>query len=237
MEKHIQVTDNIIEALEHNANEDNQRAMESYMKEHFSFFGIKSPERTRILKPILKEYGKLNWEEARLITYRLWDHPSRECQYAALSILEKQKKNLPCTATRDIEYWVTHKSWWDTVDFLSSHISGAYFLLYPDMLEPKLKEWIESDNLWLRRTALLTQLKYKEQTNEELLFYLIRVCKDEKEFFIQKAIGWALREYSKTQAESVKKFISQHNLSSLSKREGLKWLQNQSNKQSNQASS
>lgn len=201
------------------------------MKHHFPFYGIKSPQRKEVLSPYLRTAGKLPYEKSIHLVYSLWERRERECQYAALAIFEKQKKNLPITAKEDILYFVTHKSWWDTVDHLASHMSGAYFQHYPELLSSTLQQWITDENMWVRRTALLTQLKYKDKTNKDLLFSLIEECMDENEFFIKKAIGWALREYSKTDREAVESFVARQSLAKLSEREALKWLQNQRRKQ------
>lgn len=227
------ISSKIIEIFRAEAEASNKQAMEKYMRNHFAFLGIKTPERKVLLSPILKEYGKLSWDETEKAVKHLWRQPEREFQYVALTMLEKQKKNLPSSSILLLEELITTKSWWDTVDHLASHMVGAYFRLYPNELEPMTRNWIKSENMWLRRTAILCQLKFKGKTNKELLFTHILTCADEEEFFIQKAIGWALREYSKTNPDAVVSFIEEHDstLANLSKREGLKWLKNQEIKQ------
>jgi 3-methyladenine DNA glycosylase AlkD len=121
-----------------------------------------------------------------------------------------------------IEYMITTKSWWDTVDMVAASLAGKYFIQYPDSIRKVTGEWIKSDNIWLKRSALLFQLKYKAKTDFNLMCEYIRKEASHKDFFIRKAIGWVLREYSKTNSDSVKYFISNTVLSPLSKKEGLK---------------
>jgi 3-methyladenine DNA glycosylase AlkD len=119
---------------------------------------------------------------------------------------------------------ITNKSWWDTVDFIATKLVGTYLVLYPCERKNYVNKWINSGNIWLQRTAILFQLKYKEQTDFELLTYIIRQLNHTDEFFINKAIGWALREYSKTNPVKVKEFIDSVQLSNLSIKEGSKYL-------------
>jgi 3-methyladenine DNA glycosylase AlkD len=125
---------------------------------------------------------------------------------------------------KDLEHWLTTKSWWDTVDMLATHILASYFVRFPEETAQVIGNWRQSENIWLRRSTLLYQLKFKQNTDRTLLFELIRENQSDKEFFIQKAIGWVLREYSKTDAESVVRFIEKERIEGLAKREGLKWL-------------
>ncbi|RNB56968.1 DNA alkylation repair protein [Brevibacillus gelatini] len=114
-------------------------------------------------------------------------------------------------------------SWWDTVDYLAAHTIGALFSRSPELIRPNTTAWVKGDNIWLARTALLFQLSYKSRTDQELLFALIESCAASREFFIAKAIGWALREYAKTEPEAVRDFVETA-LANLSRREALKHL-------------
>jgi 3-methyladenine DNA glycosylase AlkD len=125
-----------------------------------------------------------------------------------------------------LERLITTKSWWDTIDGLASHAIGELFLRYPDARDGTVARWRSSDNFWLRRTTLLFQLGYKDKTDEALLFSLIEENLDSKEFFIQKAIGWILREYSKTAPNVVQDYVAKTALAPLSEREALKWMKN-----------
>src|SRR5699024_1198023 len=143
-------------------------------------------------------------------------------QSIALELLNQETKRFKQKDIELLEYLVTNKSWWDTVDWVASKHIGHYFQLYPENKKVITNKWIGSDNIWLQRTALLFQLKYKTLTDEELLYNHINQCLESDEFFIKKAIGWALREYSKTNPKSVLMYVDRTTLSKLSKTEALK---------------
>ena len=121
---------------------------------------------------------------------------------------------------------IVTKSWWDSVDYLAPRLIGKNLINQPDEAINYSKKWIESENIWLQRTAIIFQLHYREKTNSDLLFSSVLRRADSKEFFVQKASGWALRQYSKTAPEVVMDFTlkNQNILSALTCREGLKWL-------------
>jgi len=123
-----------------------------------------------------------------------------------------------------IEYLITTKSWWDTVDAIASVVVGQMCRNYPELIESHILNWAKSSNIWLARTAILFQLKYKENTDIDLLSRIIRENSEQKEFFITKAIGWVLREYSKTNQEWVREFIRNNALQPLSIKEGSKYI-------------
>jgi 3-methyladenine DNA glycosylase AlkD len=212
--------------LQPHANPAEAGPMSRYMRDQFPFLGLKTPARRDLLNIFLTTYGLPPLSDLDLILKELWSLPEREYQYSALTLLEKVTKKLPADAVGLLEYLITHKSWWDTVDLLAGHAVAVHFQRYPAVREATLPVWRSSANFWLRRTTLLFQLSYKSNTDVELLFSLIRENLDSDEFFIQKAIGWALREYSKTDAQAVVDFVRATPLPSLSAREALKWLQN-----------
>ncbi|MEL3972182.1 DNA alkylation repair protein [Rossellomorea oryzaecorticis] len=214
--------DRLVSLLKENQNEENREAMEKYMRNQFVFFGIKTPERNALMREFLKENGKPPVEELPAIVRSLWREPQRECQYAAMTLLDKRTRYLTKDDLPLIEELILTGSWWDTIDLIASNMVGS--IHEKDEAEEHLEKWIHSDNFWLNRTAILHQLKYKEKTDESRLFRYILMHNDSKEFFIQKAIGWALREYSKTNPEAVRQFIDRENLAPLSKREGLKHI-------------
>ncbi len=118
---------------------------------------------------------------------------------------------------------ITHNSWWDSVDSTNSFVIGKYFLQFPEAIEPVTSKWNQSSNKWLQRMSILFQLIYKEKTNTTLLTEYIENTQLEEDFFIRKAIGWALRSYANTDAKWVIQFVKAHpQLSNLSKREALK---------------
>lgn len=213
--------------LQQHANPTEAGPMARYMRDQFPFLGIKTPTRRALLKTFIAEHGLPTLTELEAVLRDLWTLPEREYQYSALTLLDKFAKKLPAEFIVVLEYLLTHKSWWDTVDGLAGHSVAAHFNRFPQVREATLAAWRASDNFWLRRTTLIFQLSYKANTDVDLLFSLINENLDSDEFFIQKAIGWALREYSKTDADAVVEFINTTPLPSLSAREGLKWLKNQ----------
>jgi 3-methyladenine DNA glycosylase AlkD len=198
--------------------------MRAYMKNQFAFLGLKSPERVRATRAFIAEHGLPSSDEIQHVCWHLWELPERECQYAALDLLDRTSKCLPPEAIDWTERLIVTKSWWDTVDTLAIHVVGHLFERYPDLRPDWIGRWRVSDNLWLRRTALLFQLRYKRATDTALLFDLIEANRASREFFIQKAIGWALREYSKTDPDAVAAFVAEISLAPLSRREALKWI-------------
>jgi 3-methyladenine DNA glycosylase AlkD len=209
--------------FEEHRNDDNAGPMRKYMKDHFPFLGIKSPLRKELEKQFFKETGILKEEFNKDFVVGLWEKDEREYQYTAITYTGKFIKKLPKDAIQFLERLITTKSWWDSVDSIAPLV-GELARKYPELVEKTINHWSVDENYWLRRVAILFQLKYKQQTNETLLYdYMVKNA-DSKEFFLQKAIGWALREYSKTNPESVKAFIEGNQLAPLSIREGSKYL-------------
>jgi 3-methyladenine DNA glycosylase AlkD len=198
--------------------------MEAYMRNQYTFLGIKTPERNRLTKAFWLEHGIPVGDELLAVVQQLWQLPEREYQNVAMTFLEKHSKHAEKSDIDVFENLITTKSWWDTVDYLAAHTMGDHLTKYPELIPDYAGRWIVSEDLWLRRTAILYQLGYKNRTDVDRLFDNIIHCKDEKEFFIRKAIGWALREYSKTDEEAVRRFVADTSLSPLSKREALKYV-------------
>ncbi len=200
----------------------NAPVMEGYMKNRFPFFGIHSPQRKEILKKHIQDCGYPAVSDIETVVRLLWDAPQRELQYSAQEILSRKIYLDDPERINLIEFLIVSKSWWDTVDYIASKIAGPWFKKHPEAIIPVTGRWISSNNLWLKRSAILFQLKYKADTDEELLYDYISRLINESDFFIRKAIGWALREYAKTNPLSVKIFVSNQKLSALSTREALK---------------
>lgn len=214
----------LIKAFKEAANEKQAARMRAYLRNHFAFLGIKKPERAALQKTFVQQNGKPAYEDIPQIAEALWELPEREFQYVALDFLTPYMKKPEGHALALYRRLIETKSWWDTVDLLASKGVGQYFLNYPEYYREKMVRWINDDNLWVRRSALLFQLKFKARTDTGLLTKLIEKTAHEKEFFIQKAIGWILREFSKTAPVWVQNFVATHELAPLSKREALKWL-------------
>lgn len=198
--------------------------MQNYLKGQFSFYGIQKPVKTIIEKEFFKTYGLPSREKLFEVVFELWQLPEREYQHTAIMILQKFEKQLEEGDIINIEKLIVSKSWWDSVDGLSAWICGQYFKKFSHQIKPVTQKWINSGNIWLQRSSLLFQLKYKMSTDTELLSDYIVVLSGSKEFFIRKAIGWVLREYSKVNPEWVRHFISTHKLSPLSYREASKYV-------------
>ncbi|MEI3607278.1 DNA alkylation repair protein [Pseudogracilibacillus sp. SE30717A] len=211
------------EIFEQNRNEKNAIPMKKYMREQFLFIGLKSKERKELSKEFMK---RLPFDkELESVIKTLWALPEREYQYVAIDYLIKYKKLLTSEHVELLEYLIKTKPWWDTVDAIATHLVGTLFQNHPHLINSRGNQWLHSDSIWLKRTMIICQLKYKEKTNEKLLFTIIKETKDIDQFFIQKAIGWALREYSKTNPTSVFRFINNEKLSNLARREGLKHIE------------
>ena len=155
--------------------------------------------------------------------YKCYEMPEREFQYLAIGYMETVKDLFIPSDMNELEKLITTKSWWDSVDSINS-IVGHIAMKYPEVKEDIISQWIISDNIWLKRISIIFQLKYKENTDTEFLSKAISHNSKTNEFFINKAIGWILREYSKTNKEWVKNFIDHNALSKLSIREGSKYL-------------
>lgn len=149
--------------------------------------------------------------------------PEREFRYLAIDYMDKVKKLFTPDDMKNIEKLLITKSWWDSVDAINKTV-GYIAMKYPEVKEDVLLKWIESENIWLNRVSIIFQLKYKEKTDTEFLSKAILHNSQTEEFFINKAIGWALRQYSKTNREWVKNFIQQNPLQPLSVKEGSKYL-------------
>jgi 3-methyladenine DNA glycosylase AlkD len=210
-------------AFKEKSNAENAFAMAKYMRNHFSFFGIKTEDRRLIFKTIYKENHQEISENPRAIALELYSKTQRELQYCAIEILKKQlKRHYKKEDIQLIEHLIITNSWWDSVDTIAKNILGEYLVEHPLEIENVIERFSNSENMWLNRSAILFQLGYKQKTNFDLLKSECEKHKNSNEFFIQKAIGWALREYAKTNPQAVKIFVNNTNLKPLSKKEALK---------------
>ena len=208
--------------LRSHGDKDRAKMQTAYMKNKFAFVGLTMKERRDLQKAFEKEHGSPSGENFRDIVYLLWNIDLRDCQMSALDIMVKSKKYYREEDIKLIEYCITQKSWWDTVDMLASHCAGSWFQKYPERIAEVTGKWMDSGNMWLQRTALLFQLKYKADTDTALLSdYIVRLTSHE-DFFIRKAIGWILREYGKTNPEWVVEFVARTPMSDLSRKEALR---------------
>jgi 3-methyladenine DNA glycosylase AlkD len=196
--------------------------MSSYLKGQFPFYGLTSPLRRELQKKFYKENGYPPSNMLDEYVRYTWQADEREWQYVGMEMAVHFCRKPGEAMLQMAEFMVANKSWWDTVDLIATKIAGEVLSQHPGLIPAYPDRWIASDNIWLKRTALLFQLKYKKSTDTELLFSYIQQCASMKEFFIRKAIGWALREYSRTASDIVQGFVDSQGLSGLSRKEALK---------------
>ncbi|WP_353778470.1 DNA alkylation repair protein [Winogradskyella sp. 3972H.M.0a.05] len=212
--------------LQAQSNDEFALQMHEYMKRGFHFLGVKAPDRKQILKETINEHKEEVSKNARSIAESLYALTEREYHYCAMEIIAKFLKKK--YKEEDFDFICaliyTH-SHWDTVDFVAKHVLGSYLQQFWEQRRACVDKLSKSDNMWLNRSAILFQLGYKTRTDEAILFEQCIAHSDSKEFFIQKAIGWALREYGKTNPDAVIEFVNNTELKALSTREALKRLQ------------
>lgn len=214
----------LTEIFEELAIHENATKQKAYMKGQFEFFGLKQAERRTVFSEFINDnvlplYSNL-FEHIKW----LYAQPQREYHYCAIELAMKYRKQWDSDFMAIMEFLITTNSWWDTVDYIATKLTGAYVLKRLAVQEELISPWILSTNLWLNRVAIIHQLPYKKYTNTSFLTKAILPHAESKEFFLQKAIGWALRQYSRTDAQWVVEFVDKHELKPLSKREALRLL-------------
>ena len=213
----------LYEEMIRHKNEEQAQQMSKYMLNKFEYIGIKTPERREIFKNFFKEYKneeKIDWE----FVNKCWENKYREFQYIAADYLKNMKDKLTIDDIPKLKQLILKKSWWDTIDNLDMTIGTL--ALKDSNVNKILLEWSIDENIWLRRIAIDHQLLRKEKTNTKLLEKVLKNNLGQAEFFINKSIGWALRDYSKTNPEWVKNFIEKNreNMAKLSIKEASKYL-------------
>lgn len=199
--------------------------MEAYMKHKFQYYGITSPSRKQAFKTI--DWPKVLEPNTHFknIINEMWHHPKREMQYCAMTLIEKVIKKLSTEDVPWLESLILQKSWWDTVDFIAPSAVGYIFKQTSPEKSKYLEKWMNSDNMWLNRSSIIFQLKYGKETDEDILSAAILAHDNSTEFFVRKAQGWSLRQYSKTNPQFVRQFIEANpQLSGLTKREAMKYV-------------
>ena len=197
--------------------------MEAYMRHQFSFLGVEGPERNALYKkyfPSAKKTKVIDWD----FVGTCWEKEPREYQYVGANYLKAMQSYLTESDLPKLEHLVVTKSWWDTVDILD-RVAGNLVYDKPELGEIILQSSL-SDNIWLRRVAIDHQLLRKEKTDVQLMEKILLNNLDQTEFFINKAIGWVLRDYSKTNPDWVARFIEKNKerMAELSIKEASKYL-------------
>ncbi len=198
-------------------------AMAAYMKHRFEFMGITSAKRRLATKPTMARARRASGDELTAFARDCWNEPEREFQYVGADALNANVARLESRHLDELEELITTRSWWDTVDGLAAWSVGG--LVRADhTLVTAMDRWIGGDDIWLARSAILHQLRWGADTDADRLFeYSLRRAGD-TEFFIRKAIGWALRQYARTDPDAVRAFVERHEFSGLTRREALKHL-------------
>ena len=200
------------------------QAMSAYMKGLFPFLGLKKPLRAALTKPLFERANLPLKVELQATCEALWALPEREYQMVCLDLIRKFERQLTPEDLPWIKALILEKSWWDSVDFLATHAVGALLERYPAHIRPVLETWIHDPNMWLNRSAIIAQILYRKNIDVGFLEAAILPHVSSKEFFLRKAIGWALRSHAARDPHWVLAFVEAHRaeLSGLSIREALK---------------
>jgi 3-methyladenine DNA glycosylase AlkD len=197
-------------------------AMRAYMRDRFPFLGIPTPQRRTLSRAVLAGRPRPTERQLAGVLRRCWALAEREYQYFASDVANRNAAHCSGAFLGELRRCVTHKSWWDTVDALAYAV-GTLVLAHPTLVAD-MDRWVDDDDMWVARVAILHQLRYKERTDAARLFDYCTRRAAHPDFFVRKAIGWALREYSKTDADAVRHYVADMGaaLSPLSRREALR---------------
>lgn len=214
------------ERLKELADPEKAPGMAAYMKNQMPFYGVQKPDRVAVYREIKKRFVPADRKQYESAVRALWKQSMREERYTAIEYARAHNKFIGFESLPLYENLIRDGAWWDLVDELAQRLVGEVYLKERKLMSPVIEQWIEDDDMWIRRTALISQNRHKEATDGKQLFRHCLARAGETEFFIRKAIGWALREYSYTAPDAVHKFLlkNRDRLSGLSFREGAKQL-------------
>jgi 3-methyladenine DNA glycosylase AlkD len=212
-------------ALEAVADPERAEPMARYLRNQFPFLGVPSPILRQAAKPTLAAGRGASGDDLVAFADRCWEQPEREFQAVGALLLRRWIGALEARHIDDLERYLTTRSWWDTVDSLAAWSVGPLVRANPELVEV-MDRWIDDDDIWLARTAIIHQLSYKDETDGDRLFRYAEARAGDTEFFIRKAIGWALRQYARTEPDRVRAFVAANRdrLSGLTVREALRHL-------------
>ena len=213
----------LITDLEENRNELIAESMSKYMQDKFRFLGVRGATRTEIYKkyfPDARKTKTIDWD----FVENCWNKEEREFQYVVVYYLKAMQKFLKREDISRLKYLIVTKSWWDTVDLLAKVVGSLIIRIKG--YDQIMLEWSKDSNIWLRRVAILYQLSLKDKVDKQVLDKILVNNLGDSEFFINKAVGWALRDYSKYNPEWVREFIKKNkeNMANLSIREASKYI-------------
>ncbi|MBR9860226.1 DNA alkylation repair protein [bacterium] len=212
--------DDLKAAMLEAGNPSDAEQMYAYMKEQCPFYGLKATPRREIFKTVLYKHEPIQNFEAT--AKGLFEEEYRELHMCGQELVFKNKKLWNENTIETLEWMIGKNSWWDSVDYIATTCVGHFFKKFPERKESITEKWNKSGKMWYERSSIIFQLKYKDKTDTDMLSRYILNKKDDKEFFIRKAIGWALREYSRTDPQFVLDFVKKHKLSPLSEREAIR---------------
>jgi 3-methyladenine DNA glycosylase AlkD len=196
--------------------------MVAYMRHQFAYLGITAPDQRALNRSVLDRAGRPTEVDLRDVARACWLRDEREYQYFAVRLLRRYVGVCEAGFLDVVRPLITTKPWWDTVDELAAHVVGPLVATYPGLVAT-MDDWSGEENMWLVRTAILHQVRYRETTDSERLFRYCAAQAGHRDFFVRKAIGWTLREYAKVAPGAVRAFVDAHSeLSGLSRREALK---------------
>ena len=200
--------------------------MSAYLRNQFVFYGIPTPARVALSRQVVADLDRPDEHDLVALADAAWARPEREHQYLACWLLRRHHSVLTPAFLPTARRAITTRSWWDTVDVLAAHVVGWIVHEHRE-LEQVMGSWLVDDDLWLARTSLLHQLAWKDDTDPDVLFAACLTRAADTEFFLRKAIGWALRSYSTVDPAAVERFVADHadQLSGLSRREALKAIE------------
>ena len=212
--------------LESRTNPRKAAAMAAYMKTSMPFYGVSKPDREEIRREAKRRFPVDNQKLYERSVHGLWKLPHREEKYFAIDVARMWRKFIVPASIPLYRRIIEEGAWWDFVDEVAAHLVGGVLLHHRNEIAPMMDRWIEDSDLWIRRTAIISQLKHKDKTDHVRLFRYCLAQASEKDFFIRKAIGWALRQYAYSAPDRVRVFIekNRHRLSPLSYREASRVL-------------
>ncbi len=200
--------------------------MARYLKTDMPFYGVKTPARKPIATELARRWAPEDARDYQRLVLALWNESHREVKYLALGVAERHRRFITLAAVPLYRRLIVEGAWWDLVDGVAANLVGGVLLQERGEMTPLVRRWLDDEIMWLRRTTIISQLNHKAATDTTLLFEACAARAHETEFFIRKAIGWALRQYARTDAAAVRRFVELHDkeLSGLTRREAMKHL-------------